>query len=240
MTISKMQFENQRVLIVGGTSGIGLATAKAFIDCGSDVVVASRSPKKIEMVLGTLGKKASGYIIDIQNDQDVECAINKFGEFNHVVVSAAPSPLPIGRTNSISMEDAINAMNTKFWGAYRIGRSVKLIHGGSLTFVSGILSIRPTKSSALLSAINAALDGLVRGLALELEPTRVNSVSPGILTSAAILANMTEEQRLEVINKLPVKKIGTPELIAEAILFLAGNPYVTGSNLVIDGGKSLV
>lgn len=240
MTGVNMKFKNERVLLIGGTSGIGLAAAKAFASAGAEVTVASSSNEKIERALTEIGNQSSGHQINIRDDADVERAINMLGEFHHIVISTAPSPMPIGRTDSFSIEEAYRAMDTKFWGAYRIGRLAKIIPGGSLTFVSGILSARPTKSSALLSAINAALDGLVRGLALERAPVRVNSVSPGILANAAILTKLTETQRLEAGARLPVQKIGTPEQVAEAIMFLAANTYVTGSTVVIDGGGSLV
>jgi len=233
------QFKNKRILIVGGGSGIGFATAKAFVNSGAAVVVASRSKEKIEHAVNEIGNGVSGCLINISDSEDVESTLSKLGEFHHIVISAAPSSLPLGRTDSISLDDAYSAMDTKFWGAYRIARLAQIIPGGSLTILSGILSKRPTKSSAILSAINAALDGLVRGLALERAPIRVNSVSPGSLGNSPLFANMTEPQVLEAGLKLPVGKIGTPESIADAILFLAGNTYVTGSTLIIDGGRSI-
>lgn len=238
--MTKLKFHNQRVLIVGGSSGIGLATAKAFVKCGADVIVASKSRQKLEEAVTQVGANCRSYTIDIEDIDNVEKTMQDIGEVNHIVFSAAMSPMPVGATKSISMQFAIQAMNTKFWGAYKVARSAKILPGGSLTFVSGVLAKRPTKSSSLLTSINSAIDGLARGLALELENVRVNSVSPGILDNAAIFKNMDIAQKTQMINSLPAKKVGTVDIIADAILFLAGNTYVTGSNLIIDGGKSLV
>ena len=238
--MTELKFHNQKILLIGGSSGIGLAAAKAFVKNGADVIIGSKSLQKLEQALTQIGTNCSSCIIDIEDEDNVEKVMQDIGEINHIVFSAAMSPMPVGPIKSTSMKIAMQAMNTKFWGAYRIARSAKIVSGGSITFVSGILAQRPTKSSTLLTSINSSVDGLARGLALELDNIRVNSVSPGLLDSAAIFKQMDINQRAEIIKSLPAKKIGTPELIADAILFLAGNSYVTGTNLIIDGGKSLV
>ncbi|MBD2749320.1 SDR family oxidoreductase [Microvirga sp. BT688] len=92
--------------------------------------------------------------------------------FDHIVVSAAQTPY--GPVRTLSLEDARQAMESKFWGAYRIARAARIADRGSLTFISGYLAERPSETSVLQGAINAALEGLRRGLALELSPLRVN------------------------------------------------------------------
>ncbi len=101
------------------------------------------------------------------------------GPFEHVVVAA--SSTKTGSVASLALVDAKAAMDSKFWGAYRVSRFAKIKEGGSLTFVSGFLARRPSAASVLQGAINAALESLARGLALEREPTRVNAVSPGLI-----------------------------------------------------------
>lgn len=238
--MTELKFHKQKVLLIGGSSGIGLVTAKAFAKHGADVIISSKSSQKLEQAVAQIGTNCSSRIIDIEDENNIEKVMHDIGEINHIVFSAAMSPMPVGPIKSIAMKIAMQAMNTKFWGAYKIAKSAKVVSGGSITFVSGVLAQRPTKSSTLLTSINSAVDGLARGLALEFDNIRVNSVSPGLLDSAAIFKQMDINQRAEIIKSLPTKKIGTPELIADAILFLAGNSYITGTNLLIDGGKSLV
>lgn len=232
--------ENMKVLVVGGTSGIGLASARAFAMGGADVTVMSRSAASIDRSLPIIGAKASGVVVDVCDDESVADAITSLDAFDHVVVTTASTPLPTGNINSIPLDRAYGAMNSKFWGAYRISREVKINQGGSLTFVSGILASRPTKTTALIGAINAALESLAKGLALERAPVRVNVVSPGILGNASMLVHLSEEERRGIGARLPVEKIGTPELVADAIVFLANHKHITGTTLVVDGGGSLV
>ena len=141
------------------------------------------------------------------------------------------------------MQDAHEAMSSKFWGAYHVGRSARIRDGGSLTFVSGVYSIRPNKQAVLQGAINAALEALARGLALELAPVRVNTVSPS-LTATPLWDRLGAPARDKMFKdkaaQLPAGRIGQSDDIASAILFLAGNPFATGATLLVDGGDALV
>ncbi|MDH6112514.1 NAD(P)-dependent dehydrogenase (short-subunit alcohol dehydrogenase family) [Kitasatospora sp. MAP12-15] len=233
-------FEGQRVLVVGGTSGVGLATAAGFAAAGAAVTVVSRSQQKIDEALKSLGDRAQGRTLDIRDDEEVERFLEAAGAFDHVVVSAGVTPT--GRADTLPLDDAYAAMDSKFWGAYRISRKVSIRSGGSLTLVSGYLSVRPSRASALQSAINAALEALARGLALEYAPIRVNAVSPGLIKSPLWdgLAEANRETMYEgAAQRLPVGRVGRPEDVAEAILYLAGNGYSTGTTVFVDGGGSI-
>jgi NAD(P)-dependent dehydrogenase (short-subunit alcohol dehydrogenase family) len=133
-------------------------------------------------------------------------------------------------------------MDSKFWGAYRIARAVKINDGGSLTLVSGFLSVRPSKSSVLQGAINAALEALARGLALELSPVRVNTVSPGMIATP-LWSKLSDEARQSMFEnaaaRLPASRVGQPEDIANAVIYLASTPYATGSTVLVDGGGAI-
>ncbi|MNG66956.1 3-oxoacyl-[acyl-carrier-protein] reductase FabG [compost metagenome] len=240
--MSEMIKENrkQRVLIVGGTSGIGLACAQVFAKAGAHVTVMSRSSASIDHALSIIGTNASGVVLDVCDDERVTSTFALLDPFDHVVITTAATPLPTGSSELIPLEQAYGAMNVKFWGAYRVARAVRINREGSLTFVSGILAARPTKTTALIGAINAALESLTKGLALEKAPIRVNVVSPGILGNASVLAQLSDEERLAIGARLPVRKIGNPDLIADAVIFLANNNHITGTTLVVDGGGSLV
>ncbi|MDH6144565.1 MULTISPECIES: SDR family oxidoreductase [Kitasatospora] len=233
-------YAGQRVLIVGGTSGVGLATAREFAAQGARTVIASRSRPKVDAALAQLAGlpgTVTGHTLDIRSDGDVELFAASSGKFDHVVVSAAQTPT--GRVDTLPLGEAYGAMDSKFWGAYRIARSIGINASGSLTLVSGYLSQRPGKAAALQSAINAALEALVRGLALEYAPLRVNAVSPGTLATPLWdgLAEADRERLYQsVAERLPVGRIGTAEDIAQAVLFLAGNGFATGTTLFVDGG----
>ncbi|WP_313198854.1 SDR family oxidoreductase [Rhizobium sp.] len=227
---------NQRVLVVGGSSGIGFAVAQSVILAGAEVTIASRSAEKLTAASQSLGTVSSA-IIDTADEIGIEAFFQENDSWDHIVISAAQTPS--GPVRKLSLDDAKKAMESKFWGAYRVARAARLSERGSLTFISGFLSERPSASSVLQGAINAALESLGRGLALELSPVRVNSVSPGLIDTP-LWSKMEDESRKSMFERvaasLPAKTIGQPGDIANAVLFLMTTPFATGSNVRVDGG----
>jgi len=228
---------NQRILIIGGSSGIGLATAAGAIDAGATVTIASRNQEKLDAAAATLGDVARTALLDTGDNALVEKFFQQEEPWDHIVISAAQTKG--GPVRSLSLGDAEAAMESKFWGAYRVARAARLKEGGSLTFVSGFLSERPSATAVLQGAINAALESLARGLALELAPVRVNAISPGVI--ATPLWNYLPEEKRNAIfegaaSKLPVRRVGQPQDIANAALFLMTTPFATGSTVRVDGG----
>ena len=155
---------NQRFLVLGGSSGIGLATAIQAAKAGAAVTIASRSRAKLDAALARIGGKARAVVLDSGDQAAIEGFFAGEAPWDHVVVSAAQTPS--GPVRGLSLADAKTAMESKFWGAYRVARAAKINEGGTLTFVSGFLSVRPSATSVLQGAINAALEALARGLAL--------------------------------------------------------------------------
>ncbi|MBF6046317.1 SDR family oxidoreductase [Streptomyces sp. NRRL B-1677] len=233
-------YQGKRVLVVGGSSGVGLATARQFTAQGAHVTIASRSKEKIDAAVGSIGAPATGRVLDITDDASVEEFAGTAGAFDHVVITAADTPM--GRVDTLPLDAARAAMDSKFWGAYRLARALRISPAGSLTIVTGYLSVRPGKAAALQSAINAALEALVRGLALEYAPLRVNAVSPGLIRTPlwdGLPAEDREAMYEAAAERLPVGRVGEPEDIADAILYVAGNPYSTGTTLFIEGGGAI-
>lgn len=225
----------KKVVVVGGSSGIGLATAELAKREGAEIVIASRNVERLNAVAGTLG--ATAIAADVTSDESIENLFRQCGPVDHVVVTAAQ--LRTGPFKTVAMEDVRATMESKFWGAWRVARSAEIRPGGSLTLVSGFLSIRPRPASAIIGAANGALESLARGLALELAPVRVNAVSPGIIDTP-IRAAMPEDARRDMLAKaaaaLPVGRVGTGEDIARQILAFMTIGFVTGSIVYLDGG----
>ena len=232
--------QGARVLVLGGSSGIGLATAKAATAAGAKVTIASRSKDKVDAAVSQIGAGATGVALDASNDAAIEAFFAAQPEWDHIVVSVAA-----GRSagiRALSMQDAYNNMSAKFWTAYRTARAARVTPDGSLTLVSGFLSRRPNKDALLQGAINAALEALGRGLALEMAPVRVNSVSPGIIDTpirAAMPADARQKMLEGAAAALPVKRVGQADDIADAIILLMTNPFTTGTTLFVDGGGSI-
>jgi NAD(P)-dependent dehydrogenase (short-subunit alcohol dehydrogenase family) len=228
------------ILVVGGSSGIGFATAALAAKEGARVTIVSRSHERLASAAKSLPGVGTG-VLDVTNAEAVEGFFGDGTLWDHVIV--AGSATNVGPARTFSLKDAHAAMASKFWGAYHVGRHARIRQGGSLTFVSGVYSIRPSKQAVLQGAINAALEALARGLALELAPVRVNTVSPG-LTVTPLWDRLEPSVRTKMFKdkaaQLPAGRIGQAGDIANAILFVAANPVTTGTTLLIDGGDALV
>jgi NAD(P)-dependent dehydrogenase (short-subunit alcohol dehydrogenase family) len=230
-----MMLAGKKVVIVGGSSGIGLSTAELAMREGAEIIIASRNAEKLSAVAGTIGARAIS--ADVTDDKSVESLFRTCGTVDHVVVTAAQ--LHSGPFKTVAMDDVRSTMEGKFWGAWRVARSADIRPGGSLTLVSGFLSIRPRPNAAIVGAVNGAIESLTRSLALELAPVRVNCVSPGIVDTP-IRAAMPEAARLDMLAKtaasLPVGRVGTGEDIARQILAFMTIAFATGSIVYLDGG----
>lgn len=230
-----MLLKGKKVVVVGGSSGIGLATAEMAKREGADVIIASRNATRLDAVAEKLN--AVAIPADVTSDQSVSELFRRCGPVDHVVVTAAQ--LKTGPFKTVAMEDVRSTMESKFWGAWRVARSADIRAGGSLTLVTGFLSVRPRPNSAIVGSANGALESLARALALELAPVRVNAVSPGVIDTP-IRAAMPEEARRDMLAKtaagLPVGRVGQGEDIARQILAFMANGFATGSIVYIDGG----
>jgi NAD(P)-dependent dehydrogenase (short-subunit alcohol dehydrogenase family) len=234
-----MLLAGKKVVVVGGSSGIGLATAELARSEGADVVIASRNAERLKAAAEKLG--ATAIPTDVTSDDSVANLFRNCGPVDHVVVTAAQ--LRSGPFKTVSMDDARATMESKFWGAWRVARSAEIRAGGSLTLVSGFLSIRPRPGAAIVGAANGALESLARSLALELAPVRVNAVSPGIIDTP-IRSSMPEAARRDMLAKtaasLPVGRVGVADDIARQILTFMTVGFATGSIVYVDGGALIV
>ncbi len=225
----------KKVVVVGGSSGIGLATAEMAKSLGADVVIASRNAERVKAAADNIG--VTGVTTDVTDDNSVIDLFRAVGPADHVVVSAAQ--LRTGPFKTVAMEDVRATLEGKLWGAWRCARAAEIKPGGSLSLVSGFLSIRPRPNSAIVSVANGALESLTRALALELAPVRVNCVSPGIIDTP-IRAAMPEAARKEMLEKaaaaLPVKRVGLGEDVARQIVAFMENSFMSGSIVYLDGG----
>lgn len=225
----------QSVLVIGGSSGIGRATAEAAKALGAAVTIAARNPERLAAVAAELG--VAGVPLDTTDNAAVEAFFASAPVFDHVVVSAAATKS--GPVRVLPLAAARAAMESKFWGAYHVARSARIAPQGSLTFITGYLSQRPSAGATTQGAINAALEGLARGLALELAPVRVNAVSPG-LVDTPVWSGLAPEAKTamfaQAAARLPARITGKPEHIALQVIAALLNPYMTGTTSFIDGG----
>lgn len=237
-----MRLQDKRVVVIGGSSGIGLATARMAASEGAAVVIASRSMDKLEKAAATIPGKIEAFSVDIREENSLAGLFAAIGEFDHLATPAGE--VAGGPFLDLDPREARQAFDSKFWGQYLAAKhgAPRIRSGGSITLISGSNSQRPLPQSAVRAAINSAVEGLTRALAVELMPIRVNAVAPGLIDTP--LHDRLPRERKDVLFQavaasLPLKRVGTAEEIAHGILHLMTNGYTTGSTLFVDGGYTL-
>lgn len=234
----------KKVVLLGGTSGIGLATAEAAAKEGALVTVVSSSQQKVDEALTILPEGSKGFAADLGIEKQIAQLFEEIGEFDHLVFTAGDS-LKFSALPDLNIEEAKQSYNLRFWGAIMAAKhAAPLIKkGGSITLTTGALGQKPRKGTLVVAGMASAIDGLTRALAVELAPIRVNAVCSGTVRTN-LLSSMSEPDReaffSQVGSKLLTGRVGDPKDLAEAYLYLMRGSFTTGQIIVIDGGSVLV
>jgi NAD(P)-dependent dehydrogenase (short-subunit alcohol dehydrogenase family) len=239
-----MRFQDQRIAILGGTSGLGLATAKAAAAEGADVVVASATSTRVEGALAQLPDSAEGHVVDLLDEDAVRAFFATVGTLDHLAFTAGES-LRLGLVAETPVADARRALDLRLWGAYTAVKhgAPRLRENGSIVLTSGSAGPRPGPGWGVGALICSGIEGWARAMALELAPLRVNVVRPGVIRTD-LWDSMSETDRAglyeSVAAQLPVGRVGEADDIAEAFLYLMANRHSTGAIVTVDGGTLLV
>ncbi|MGW6277962.1 SDR family oxidoreductase [Kribbella sp. NPDC055071] len=239
-----MSVQDQRVVVLGGTSGIGLATAQLAAGQGATVIVASSNPDSVKRALETLPPNASGEAVDLTDAAAVAAFFDRLDPFDHLVYTAGES-LTLLPVASMDLARARQAFQLRYFGAVGAvsAAAAKIRPGGSVVLTSGAAGDRPSAGWSVAASICGAMDSLVRALAVELAPLRVNAVKPGVVRSPLWSDLSIEDQQSlydETSRLLPVGRVGEVTDIAEAYLYLMNQGYATGTIVTADGGHALV
>jgi NAD(P)-dependent dehydrogenase (short-subunit alcohol dehydrogenase family) len=235
---------NQKVVVLGGSSGIGFAVAQMLVDQGASAVIASSSPNRVKEAVAMLDGKAEGYTLDLSNERDIQVFFQNIGNFDHLVFTAGDS-LQLSELRTTDLGKARRAFELRYWavlGAVKYA-SPFLRKDGSIVLTTGIAGERPRKGWALAASVCGAIVSLTRALAVELAPIRVNAVSPGVVRTN-LWNTLHEQDRNSMYDSLGksllVGRVGEAYEIAQAYLFLMREGYSTGQTITVDGGGVLV
>lgn len=234
---------DKSIVVVGGASGIGRATAEMAASLGAKVILSSRNDEKLQSVAELIDGDVSSIRLDMTDATSVADWARALPRIDYLVISA--SSAAHGPFASAEMEPLRAMFDAKFFGPYLTAREAlpKLNTGGAMMLFSGVLSRRPGENCAGLGAVNGAVEALARAMALELGPNiRVNCMSPGMVRSEAydsVPEDAREAMYRSTGTSLPVGRVGLPDEIAHAVLATLTNGYLTGQVLDVDGGHMI-
>lgn len=245
------QYDGKRVVVTGGVSGIGLATAKLLLDHGARVLVTGRSEESIKSAREELGQNAVAVKSDTTSLTDIDALADRvksnFGELDALLICAGQPVFAPFESMTEAAYDQVLAVNAK--GAYFTAQKLApvMTEGSAMVFVTSVANLLGIPMISAYAASKAALRSMARSLAGELLPKgiRVNAVSPGPIDSGVLYKTMPKEAADQTIKQMteqnPMKRFGRPEEVAKAMIFLAFEAtYTTGAELVVDGGGSQI
>ena len=234
------------VVVIGGSSGQGLAVGRAAASAGARVVLASRNPDKLAAAVDSVEGDIRGVPTDMLDPASIETLFESVGELDHLVVTAVADEVKNQSPFAAMSDEVAQRSLDKLWGSFYAARAAatRIRPGGSITLTSSIAAFDPPANGgyAMMNAASAAVASLGRSLAAELKPIRVNVIAPGVVDSG-VWDTMTGAERDQFRSgygsSLPVGHLGRPEELAAAFIYMMTNTYTTGAVLPVDGGALL-
>jgi NAD(P)-dependent dehydrogenase (short-subunit alcohol dehydrogenase family) len=230
----------QHLVVVGGSSGIGLAVAAQAAATGARVTVMGRDQAKTEAAARRTGATATR-TIDLRRPETIAAATEGLGTIDHLAITA-------GTFRTAKLEDSTpeewrQMLEERLIGPLTLIKALTPSLTRSIVLCSGTLSQRPSEDSTLMTSALAGVESACRALARELAPVRVNVVTPGAIDTPlldGLLGNHKEAAHAAMAARLPVGRIGSADDVAQAFLFLMTNQFITGAMIRIDGGSVLI
>jgi NAD(P)-dependent dehydrogenase (short-subunit alcohol dehydrogenase family) len=223
------------VVVVGGTSGIGLEVARFFAERGRDVVITGREAARSEAIAAEIGGATKGVALDLARPHDIAPALAGLGPVSHLVVAAIERD-----SNSVrdyDVDRALRLVTLKLVGYTEVVHTLapRLVADGSVVLFGGLAKERPYPGSTTISTVNGGVTGLVRTLATELAPVRVNAIHPGVVSDSPAWSGKAEAIAA-IAARTPTGRLATMRDVVAAVASLLENPAVNGVDLNVDGG----
>lgn len=232
-----------KVVIAGGSSGIGFATANMLAQQGMDVIITGRSEEKMKQALATLPSSVKGVCIDSTNASALKSFMAATGKIDHLILALSGAK-GVGMFKDLDLAVLREGFEEKLFPQLETLQAALpyLTTGGSVSIISAVSAHARFPGIAGVSAINAALEAIVPILAKELQPTRVNAVSPGVIDTpwwSFLPEDAKKEAFGQYAQSTPVGRVGKPEDVAQVLVQLVNNTFITGQVITVDGGMGL-
>ena len=236
------QLAGQTVVVIGGSSGIGLETARRAREEGADVIITARDPDRLHRVGLELGASIAAF--DATDADRLDRFFDELPDpIDHLMLTGGgPYYAPLAE---LDWEEARRDVEAHFWAVLRVARRAagSVRPGGTVLFIGGTGGRHPAVGTSTISTFSAGLPALTKTLALELAPVRVNLIAPGFVDtplSARILGDRLDARREQLRTTLPIGRVVGPADVAALAVHLMTNTAVTGATFDIDGGQQLV
>lgn len=228
--------EKSCAVVVGGTSGIGRQLAKAFADRGEDVVITGRDQARAQAVAAEIGSRVRGLAVDLARPEEIAGKLADVGQVRHLVIAAVERD-----DNSVRKFDvarALRLVTLKLVGYTEVIHALapRFTPDASIVLFGGLAKERPYPGSTTVATVNGGVNNMIKTLAVELGPVRVNAVHPGIVGDSPAWSGKPPEMLKRVVDRTPLGRLVTTDEVVGSVLFLLDNKGINGVNLYVDGG----
>jgi NAD(P)-dependent dehydrogenase (short-subunit alcohol dehydrogenase family) len=238
-----MSLAQQRILIIGGSNGMGLAAARSLASLGAEVLIAGRSQARLDAAVASIEGRAAGHVADFTDAASLAALFERVGRIDHLVLAASSNAAwgPFASIDAAALRKAMEGKLIGYWQSLQAALP-HLRRDGSVVLLTGAASRTAMPGTAGLAAVNGGITQMAQTLARELAPLRVNVVSPGLVDTPAY-DGLPKEAKAGMFagaaKSLPVGRTGTSEDVAAAIVYLVSNGFTTGALLDVDGGARM-
>lgn len=229
----------ESIIVVGGTSGIGRQLAQTLSDRGESVVITGRDRDRAQSIAAEIGGKTTGIAVDLAQPKTIAQCLAGVGKVKHVVLAAIERD-----ENSVKDYDidrAIRLVTLKLVGYTEVVHQLvpRFVPDASVVLFGGLAKERPYPGSTTVTTVNGGVTSMIRTLAVELAPIRVNAVHPGIVGDTPAWSEKSNELLDAIKARTPTGRLVEAQDVVDAVIFLMENRSINGVNLIIDGGWML-
>lgn len=233
-----MPMRKPSAVVVGGTAGLGLQIAKALVEHGGQVVVTGRNAERTTAAAAQLGDSARGLSVDLTQPDEIAASLSSVDSVQHLVIAAMERDRNPVRNYDIAAASRVITLKLVGYTEVVHALAPQMTDDSSIVLIGGLAMSRPQPGSTTITTVNGGISALVRSLAAEIAPVRVNAVHPGLIGDSPRWTNRTDV--VETLrSRVPTHRLVATDDVVDSVLFLLRNKSMNGTNLIIDSGESI-